>query len=303
MAESATLGEKSKPISRSMRDYRNQWMSAPLCSVSLTNAPFDNTYNPSWGNHTNSSWEPKPPQFAPPASPYYASTPQPPQPPQLTSSVEQAILNLGKLVDNFIEEQRTVTVQANQETDIVESSLNKELDVFQSKIDQEFDILQQSISHQEEENLEEECLTETILGEQAQLQLQEELKEKPTEAPKELQDALESCVVYGPWRREEEILPLLTKEAVEEHQDHNLPLSPIDSMYILPTPAAHSNPETPTTKATPSALPVLQNIKKLVATVRAFATTSKTLAAAHTAWHSGWFGYWFGFGAPEPRHF
>ena len=47
-----------------MRDYRNQWMSAPFCSVSPTNAPFDNTYNPSWGNHTNSSWEPKPPQFA-----------------------------------------------------------------------------------------------------------------------------------------------------------------------------------------------------------------------------------------------
>ena len=41
--------------------------------------------------------------------------------------------------------------------------------MFQSKIDQEFDILQQSILHQEKENLEEECLTKTILGEQAQL--------------------------------------------------------------------------------------------------------------------------------------
>ena len=72
-------------------------------------------------------------------------------------------------MDNFIEEQRAVTVQTNQETDTVESSLNKELDVFQSEIDQEFDILQQSISHQEEENVEEECLIETILGEQDQL--------------------------------------------------------------------------------------------------------------------------------------
>ena len=203
-------------------------------------------------------------------------------------------------MDNFKEEQRAVNVQANQEINTVESSLNKELDVFKSEIDQEFDILQQSISHQEEENLEEECLTETILGEQAQLQLQEELKEEPTEAPEELQDAPESCVVYGPWRKEEEILPLLIEETVEEHQDHNLPLPPIDSVYILPTPAAHSNPETPTTKATPSALPVLQNIRKLVATVRAFATTSKTLAAAHIAWHSGWFGCWFRHGAPGP---
>ena len=81
-------------------------------------------------------------------------------------------------MDNFIEEYRAVTAQANQETNTVESSLNKELDVFQRKIDQEFDILQQSVSkltnqlvHQEEENLEEEC----ILGEQAQMQPQGEL--------------------------------------------------------------------------------------------------------------------------------
>ena len=65
-----------------------------------------------------------------------------------------------------------VDVQANQEIDIVESPLNKELDEFQSEIDENFDILQQSVSkltnqfvHQEEENLEEEC----ILGEQTQL--------------------------------------------------------------------------------------------------------------------------------------
>ena len=141
------LGRNPNP-NRSMRNYRGQWMSAPVYSVPST--------------------------YAPPSHPQYASTPQP-QPPQLTSSVEQAILNLSKLVDDFIEEQRAMTVQANQETDTVESSLIKELDGF----DKKFDILQQSISHEEEENLEEECLTETILGEQAQLQLQEELKEEP----------------------------------------------------------------------------------------------------------------------------
>ena len=217
-------------------------------------------------------------------------------------------------MDNFKEEQRAVDVQANQETDTVESSLNKELDEFQSEIDEKFDILQQSISKltnqlepQEKENLDEEFLTDTILDEQAQLQLQEGLKEEPAEDPEELQDAPESYVVYGPWRREEEILPLLTeecngKEAMEEHQDHNLPLPPIDSVYTLPTPAAHSNPKTPTTKATPSLL-MLQNFKTLVANVQNFATTSKTMAAAHIACHSGWFECWFGFGAPEPRHF
>ena len=38
-------------------------------------------------------------------------------------------------MDNFIEEQKAVTVHVNQETDTVESSLNKELDGFQSEID------------------------------------------------------------------------------------------------------------------------------------------------------------------------
>ena len=78
-------------------------------------------------------------------------------------------------MDNFIEEQRAVTVQVNQETDTVESSLNKKLDILQESISK----LTNKLVHQEEENPEEECLTDTIVGEQAQLQLQEELKEEP----------------------------------------------------------------------------------------------------------------------------
>ena len=38
-------------------------------------------------------------------------------------------------MDNFIEEKRAVTVQVNQETDLVEGSLNKKSDGFQSEID------------------------------------------------------------------------------------------------------------------------------------------------------------------------
>ena len=111
--------ERNPSEYRSMRDYRDQWMSSP----------YGISYNHSWGNHTNSSWEPRPPQYDHLEPPFYASTPQSPQsqqPPPL-SLVEQAILNLSKQVDNFIEEQRVVTVQANQETEIVESSLVKEL--------------------------------------------------------------------------------------------------------------------------------------------------------------------------------
>ena len=161
----------------------------------------------------------------------------------------------------------------------MESSLNKELDGLQSELDHKFDNLECSISkfssqqhaHQEGENSEGGCLTDTMVEEQCQ------------------QQGLYLCCCLS-MEKEEEIPPLLIEEAVEEHQDHNLPLPSIDSVYILPTSAAHSNLETPTIKATTSALPVLQNIRKLVATVRAFATTSKTLATAHTTWHSGWFG-------------
>ena len=107
------LGRNPNP-NRSMRDYRDKWMSALVYSVPST--------------------------YAPPVSPHFTSTPQPPQPPT-PSLVEQAILNLSKLVDNFIEEQRAVTVQANQGINTVESSLNKKLDGFQSEIDKKLDIL------------------------------------------------------------------------------------------------------------------------------------------------------------------
>ena len=81
-----------------------------------------------------------------------------------------------------------------------------------------------------------------------------------------------------------------------------LPAAPPESVFILPTPAAQPKPQASTTKAIPSMV-VLQNIRRLVASVHAFATTSKTMATAYIAWHSGWFGCGFGFGAPVPRHF
>ena len=264
-----------------------------------------------------------------------------------------------------VEEQRVVTVQANQETETVESSLNKELDGFQSEIDQKLDIQQESILkltnqfvQQEEENLEEECLTEPILGEQVQLQPQEELKMESVEAPEELQEA---PVNFWSWTKEEEITALLTEkssghEGTQEPiiqpnpqaipidldqnataQPKNNPLlvppsadlvyiqpqpaanskpaapapkgksnpllaAPPESVFILPTPAAQPKPQASTTKAIPSML-VLQNIRRLVASVHAFATTSKKMANAYIAWHSGWFWCGFGFGAPGPRHF
>ena len=98
-----------------------------------TNAPYGNTYNLSWRNHPNLSWKPKPPQYASPAPPQYASTSQPSQP-QSTSLVEQAILNLRKVVSDFVGEKKTMNVQLNQRIDTVESTLNKKMDGFQNEI-------------------------------------------------------------------------------------------------------------------------------------------------------------------------
>ena len=227
-------------------------------------------------------------------------------------------------MDNFIEEQRAVTVQPNQENDTEESSLNKELDEFQSKIGQNFDILQESISkftnqlvHQEEENPEEVCLSDTMAEEQCLQQPQEGLVEN-----------FESSDIGAAvclWEKKEATSPLLTEESSEQKtvegtqepiiqpnpidldpnataqpKNNPLPVAPsTDQVYILPTPTAKSKPAAPAPKAKSNpSLPVMQNFKRLVASVQNFATTSKTMAAAHIAWHNRWFECGFGFGAP-----
>ena len=269
------------------------------------------------------------------------------------------------------------------------------------------DLLQESISkltqqpdQEEEEKLEEEsqedeCLTEPILGEQVQLQPQEELKVELVKAPpEELQDTPQSGDTFWPrkqeeqtsaliseeesqeeeclngpmveepclqqpqeglvensesteigvvvclWEKKDAIPLLLTEEAVEEHKENIFPLPPTDSVFILPLPASQSQTKIPTAnaqatyyplpvapsddqlyilptpaekskpaahapKAKSNPLHAMQNIRRLVASVHAFATTSKKMANAYIAWHSGWFacGFGFGFGAPGPRHF
>ena len=253
------------------------------------------------------------------------------QPPPL-SLVEQAILNLSKQVDNFIENNRVVNVQTIREIETVKSSLNKRTDGLQSEIDQKLDIQQESILkltnqfvHQEEKNLEEEsqeeeCLTGTILGEQVQLQPQEELEVELIKAPEDLQ---EPTVNFWPWTKEEEINAMITEEssghetlegtqepiidldttATAQETKNPLPTAPsTDQVYILPASQSQHKAPAPKGKSNTS-LHAMQNIKRLVASVHAFATTSNKMANAYIAWHSGWFGCGFGFGTPGPRHF
>ena len=165
-----------------------------------------------------------------------------------------------------MEEQKKFNVQLSQIIHTVENSLDQKLDGLQSGIDHKIDNLQTSISrlaqqhvHQEEKNMEEEC----ILGEQAQMQPQGELVQEPLEAPEEQQ--------AGGGRG---------KGAREEHQRLTLHLNPINldpsataqpknnplQVCILPTAQFTPEAHAPKAESIPSALPV-QYFKKLVAFV------------------------------------
>ena len=166
-------------------------------------------------------------------------------------------------MDNLIEEQRAVTVHPNQENDTVESSLNKELDGFQIKIGKKFDILQESISklskqliHQEEENPEEVCLSDTMAEEQC--------LQRPQEGLIENFESSDISAVFRLREKKEATSPLLTEESsgqetVEGTQEPIIQPNPIDldpnalsqtknnplPVYIMPTPAAQPTLEHP----------------------------------------------------------
>ncbi|RVW18305.1 hypothetical protein CK203_109131 [Vitis vinifera] len=99
------------------------------------NAPYGNTYNSSWRNHPNFSWKTRATQYQ-----------QPDPLSQQSSSLEQAIANLSKVVGDFVGNQEATNSQINQRIDRVESTLNKRMDGMQNDISQKFDKIQYSIS-------------------------------------------------------------------------------------------------------------------------------------------------------------
>ena len=172
--------------------------------------------------------------------------------------------NLTKLVGNFVEAQKTINAQLSQKIGTMENIVDKRIDGLQSEMEHKLDNLQYSISmltnqqhvHQEEVNPEEECLIGTTMEEQYKQQ-------------------------------KEETSPMLTeegsgKEEIEKPQKSTaqatnspLPEAPFPDLVNI-MPVAHSKPEAPAPKAHASPSLLVQNIRKLVATVRASATTSKT---------------------------
>ena len=69
-----------------------------------------------------------------------------PQPSPSSSHVEKDILNLSKVVANFVEEEKGINVQLAQRIDTVESTLNKRIDGLESSLNQKIDNLQYSVT-------------------------------------------------------------------------------------------------------------------------------------------------------------
>ena len=98
--------------------------------------------------------------------------------------------------------------------------MDKRIDGLQSEIDQKFDSQQYSISrltnqhnvHQEEKNLEEGCLSDTMVEDHCQQQLQEGLIENFAEYSKGLFESLDVGAVFCPWEKKEAMSSLLNEE-------------------------------------------------------------------------------------------
>ena len=125
--QSTVHPEEHCPIAPSVRDLMSEHANAVGQYKPQPNAPYGNTYNPNWRNHLNLSWKPNPPAYAPPGGKKQFGSSSQPQPSPPSSPVEQAILNLSKVVGNFVEEQKRINVQLDQRIDTVESTLNKKI--------------------------------------------------------------------------------------------------------------------------------------------------------------------------------
>ncbi|RVW36265.1 hypothetical protein CK203_103025 [Vitis vinifera] len=100
-------------------------------------ASYGNTYNSSWRNHPNFSWKPRPPPYQPQSQT---------QAPQQTSSMEQAIVNLSKVMGDFVGEQKGNQLPIASKDENVESSQIKRMEGMQNDLSQKIDNIQYSIS-------------------------------------------------------------------------------------------------------------------------------------------------------------
>ena len=139
------VGRNPNP-NMSLREYRDQWMSAPVY-------------------HVPSAYPP-PPQYYYPEPPFYASPPQSPQPLQSIHPLEQAMLDLNRIVDDYVEANKKIKAHSIV---TVEDKLNKKIDGLKDDFEHKWDNLQDSsedLIDQQQCPPEEECQSGTMVEEQ-----------------------------------------------------------------------------------------------------------------------------------------
>ena len=133
--------EEHCPITPSVRDLMSEHANAMGQYKPQPDAPYGNTYNPNWRNHPNLSWKLNQPAHVPPSPKQQFGSSSQPQPSPPSSLIEQAILNLSKVVGNYVEEQKGINVQLAQRIDTVENTLNKRKYGLESSLNQKIDNL------------------------------------------------------------------------------------------------------------------------------------------------------------------
>ena len=144
--QSTVHPEEHCPIVPTVRDLMSEDANVVGQYKQQPNAQYGNTYNPNWRNHPNLCWKPNPSAYVPSGAKQQFGSSFQPQPSQSSSPIEKSILNLSKVVGNFVEEQKGINVQLAQRIDIVESTLNKRIDGLESSLNQKIDNLQYSIT-------------------------------------------------------------------------------------------------------------------------------------------------------------
>ena len=77
---------------------------------------------------------------------HFSKYTQPTQAPHQGSNLEQSIMNLSKVVGDFVGDQKSINAQLNQRIDNVESTLNKRMDGMKKDLSQKIDNVQYAIS-------------------------------------------------------------------------------------------------------------------------------------------------------------
>ena len=118
-------------------------------------------------------------------------------------------------------EQKKFNAQLSQKIYTVENPLEQTLDGLKNDFEHKWDNLQDSIEDLIDKKQcppEEECLSDTMVEKHSEQQLQEEMIEDFVEVVEGLSESSNIGVAFWPWKKEEQIIALITEEGSEKEE-------------------------------------------------------------------------------------